>query len=122
MIYQPEQIQHIASDAMAALVPAFDRSQVLDVGEWIERCADDLAQLWRNGDLWAISEVQNTHMGRVLHIVACAGVWDDGALLEEIEDWGRSMECNQSYLTGRRGWARKLPGYSVATITLKKGL
>ena len=122
MHHLPQQIPGVARQAMTALAPAFERSHVLESGEWVARCAADMAQLWQHGDLWAITEVQSTKDGRALHVVACAGQWDAGELLAEIEAWGRRVGCNEVFLTGRRGWARKLPDYRIETITMRKGL
>jgi hypothetical protein len=122
MIYLPKQIPNVSAQAIDALSPAFDRSHVLLAGDWLYRCGKDLAQLWRNGELWAITEVQDTKDGRALHIVACAGEYDNGELLAEIEGWAKAIGCADSFFTGRRGWAKKLPGYTIETITMKKGL
>lgn len=100
---------------------AFDRSFTHTLPEWIERCKRDLAQLWQHGELLAVTEVLNTKTGRALHIVAMAGVFDQ-ALMTEMETWGKSQGCTYSIFTGRRGWTRRLPDYSLKTVTMVKGL
>lgn len=109
-------------DAVNALTCAFDRSLNGNADDWVIRCAKDLAQLWTNGSLWMVSEVHETRHGWVLNIVACAGKYDDGALLAEIESWARGIGCKKVLFTGRKGWARRIADYKVTTITMEKGL
>lgn len=120
MLYQPWQAKESAAEAVEALQCAFDRSYVLDASEWLKRCADDLAQLWRNGTLWMITEVQSTKTGRAMNIVACAGDWDGGELLKDVEAFAKDVWCDYVFFTGRKGWAKRLDGYSVETVTMKK--
>lgn len=122
MHYLPRQIKDVAHTAIAALSPAFDRSLVLCASDWIKRCETNTAQLWHRNGLWAVTEVQDTKEGRILHIVAAAGNYDAGELLAEIEAWALSVGCSQVFLTGRRGWVKRLPEYQIETITLRKAL
>lgn len=105
--------------AVPALDCAFDRSDVHDTATWLQKCRDDLAQLWNDGDLWALTEVVETKAGRAIHIVAMAGTYRQ-SLVDEIEAWGRSVGCRRSYFTGRKGWLRKVPDYRLKTVTLEK--
>lgn len=125
MFYRPKEISAIRKEAEDALRPAFARSFVHSVGDWIQRCEDDTAQLWRRDSLWAVTEVQNTNDGRAIVVVAMAGEYSS-ELATEIENWAKSHGCKRAFLTGRRGWARKLPSYDkrfrVATVTMEKEL
>jgi hypothetical protein len=118
MVYAPGEIP---AHAVQALTPAFDRSCVHDAALWVERCVQNLAQLWRKGELWAITEVIETKAGRAVHIVAMAGTYDR-ALVSEIEQWGREMGCGKCFFTGRKGWIRAVPDYRLRTVTLEKEL
>jgi hypothetical protein len=118
MVIAPRDIPAEAADALAC---AFARSDVHDAALWVGRCKADLAQLWKRGNLWAITEVQATKEGRALHIVAMAGDYAP-ELVEEMEAWGRSAGCSKSFFTGRQGWVRKVPDYRVKTVTLEKEL
>lgn len=111
----------IPDEAVEALRPAFDRSMTDDAETWVARCRADQAQLWRYGGLWCITEVRETKAGRVLHGVALAGDYND-RLIPEIEAWARSIGCVSAVLSGRRGFAKRLPDYRIQTITLSKEL
>lgn len=111
----------IPPEAEVVLAPAFDRSYVHQAADWIERCAQGDAQLWRSGDYWAITEVLEGKDGRICHQVASAGVYDD-ALIDEIEQWARSVGCRRTLATVRPGFARRRPGYTTKTVTLEKEL
>lgn len=111
----------IPAEALDALAPAFDRSYVHSTEEWLQRCRSDLAQLWRLEGYWAITEVLETRVGRVLHMVASAGEYED-ALVEEMEAWARAHGCARVLSTVRPGFARKRSDYRVKTMTLEKEL
>lgn len=123
MFYRPHEIPRKAAED--ALRPAFARSFVHTVDSWVQRCADDTAQLWRHGDLWAITEVQETHDGRALSVVAMAGDYSH-ELAVEIEAWAKSHGCKRAFWTGRKGWARKMLAHDkqfrVVTVTMEKEL
>lgn len=118
MVYAPSDVP---AEAAQALQAAFDRSCVHDAQVWVQRCRQDLAQLWRHGDLWAITEVTATKTGRAVHIVAMAGSYDP-VLVGEIEQWGRAMGCGKCFFTGRKGWLRRVPDYRLRTVTLEREL
>ncbi len=118
MLIPLSQLREVEGQAIRALDAAFDRSYIHTAPMWVERCKADLAQLWRHGDLWAITEVQQGRQ-RVLHIVAMSGLFD-AALVEEIETWGKQVGCSKALFTGRKGWAKKVPDYKVKTITFEK--
>lgn len=111
----------IPTEALEALTPAFDRSYVHRADEWLQRCRDDLAQLWRHKGYWALSEVVETRAGRMLHLVASAGHYEP-ALVDEMEDWARMQGCRRILSTVRPGFARKRSDYRVKTVTLEKEL
>ena len=121
MHYTPATIRSARADAVAALGPAFARSYSLDVNEWLDRCEGDEAQLWRHGDLWAITEVRDTAAGRLLVGVALGGAYND-ELIPEIERWAKSVGCVKALLTGRKGFTKRLPEYKIKTVTLEKDL
>jgi len=109
----------IPEEAAAALRPAFDRYSLHDAETWVQRCRDDLAQLWRVGSLWAITEVHDFASGRACHICAMAGEFD-AALMSEIEEWARGIGCVRIHFTGRKGWSRRLPDYQQIAIVMQK--
>lgn len=93
----------------------------LTATQLLDRCDQDLAQLWRLKDFWAVSEVVDTPRGRAIHFLAAAGRYEP-ALVAAMERWARAHGCTAAYFSGRRGWARKLPDYAPAAITLTKEL
>lgn len=115
-------VYKIEGDAIKGLRPAFDRSESHTAEFWLSRCKADMAQLWRMGDLWAVSEVQDTRTGRAIHIVAMSGPAFNVALSDAIEAWGRAVGCNKAFFTGRRGWAKRVPSYTPITYTFQKEL
>ena len=121
MFYRPGDISAIRKEAEDALRPAFDHSDVAQVEPWVQRCADDLAQLWRLNGYWVISEIQDTLKGRAVHLVFSAGVYEP-ALVDEINAWAKSKGCTHSYFSGRPGCQRKRPDYRVKYITMQKEL
>ena len=104
-----------------ALMPAFELSHDSTAAEWIQRCRDDLAQLWQHGNFHAVTEVRKLHSGIALNIVALAGEFDQ-KLMDEMEEWGKSVGCKSSYFSGRKGWVKRLPDYKQITVTLHKEL
>lgn len=109
----------IPAEAVDALRPAFDRYGLHDAETWVTRCIEGLAQLWRHGSLWAITEVHEFATGRACHIVAMSGDFTQ-SLMDEIEDWAKQKGCKQMHFTGRKGWARRLPDYKAIAIVMQK--
>ncbi len=119
MVIHPSQVRSIRAEASNALRPAFDLSHDHDAHVWLDRCEKDLAQLWRHGELWAITEVRNGKDGRFLHILAMAGEYSRD-LVNEMETWAKSIGCVKSVFTGRKGWMRRVPDYKLKAVTLEK--
>ena len=111
----------IPAEAAAALAPAFVHSDVANVEDWIERCKADLAQLWRHNDYWLISEVQQTKNGLAVHLAYSAGVYEP-CLVDEVNEWAKSIGCVRSYFSGRPGCQRRRKDYRLRYITMEKGL
>lgn len=121
MFYLPHEVPAIRKQAEDALRPAFDHSDVDEVEPWVQRCADDHAQLWRLNDYWVISEVQQSKHGLVVHLVFSAGVYEP-ELVAEIEQWAKSKGCVKSFFSGRPGCQRRRPDYRLKYITMEKEL
>jgi hypothetical protein len=117
----PHQVVDVRHAAGEALERAFERSDIDATEDWLLRCHFDLAQLWRCGEFWAVTQVVSGKCGLILHIVAAAGEYD-AALLEAMETWGRGVGCVRVVFTGRVGWLRRLQGYAMSAITARKEL
>jgi hypothetical protein len=118
MHYLPHTIPDVAVDA---LKPAADESDAADAESWVKQCRDDMAQLWRDGDFWMVTEIRQIRSGMALHIVAASGQYKQ-SLVDEAEAWAKSIGCSKSFFTGRRGWEKKIPSYKLRTITMEKEL
>ncbi len=115
MYYTPDTIPDEAADALR---PAFDRSDVHMIEEWIQRCKNDKAQLWKMRSYWMITEVVQTKNGLALHMLASAGVYEND-LIEEAENWAREIGCKSAYFTGRPGSIKRRPDYKIRTVTMQ---
>lgn len=109
----------IPPEAVAAIAPAFDRYGMHESSEWVQRCRDDLAQLWRVGQCWAITEAYDCKQGKVCHIAALAGEFTH-EIMQSIEAWAASIGCTKVLFTGRKGWAKRLPDYTQTAIVMAK--
>jgi len=118
MLYRPDQIP---DEAAEALRPAFDRSDMAEVEDWMEFCRKDQAQLWRLNDYWVMTQVIDTKKGRAIHLTYCAGVYD-AALIDEIESWAKSVGCKMAYFSARPGAQKRLTDYRLRYVTMDKEL
>lgn len=116
MHYTPSTIPPEAADALRR---AADTSDAADANEWVQRCKNDTAQLWRDGQFWVVTEIVRTRCGVALHFIAAAGEFSQ-SLVDEAEEWAKSIGCHKSFFTGRKGWERKLPQYKVRTVTMER--
>lgn len=121
MVYLPQEIPAIRQAAEDALRPAFDHSDVAHVSDWVQRCIDDKAQLWRLRSYWLISEVQDTKKGRAVHLVFSSGVYEP-ELVDAVNAWAKEIGCTHSFFSGRPGCQRKRQDYRLKYITMEKEL
>jgi len=72
----------------------------------------------------AVTKVTAEQDHRLCTIVACGG--DDwrrwGALIEGLERYARAEGCKRIEICGRPGWLKRLPGYRLAKIVIRKEL
>jgi hypothetical protein len=72
----------------------------------------------------AVTQVTRDDDHRVCTIVACGGRdwarW--GGLIEGLEAYARAESCARIEIAGRPGWLRRLPGYRLAKIVIRKEL
>lgn len=118
MHYTPSTIPDEAADALR---PAFDDAELETVDFWIDECKAGRAQLWTDGNYWLISRVVNGKSGKILHLGASAGVYSN-ALVDEVEEWAKSVGCVKSVAEVRPGLTRSRPGYVQKRIIVEKGL
>lgn len=112
---------NIPDEAILALRPAAQCSDVSKAEEWVHQCKQDLAQLWREGEFWLVTQVVHLRDGVALKIVAAAGEYAQ-SLVQEAEEWGRSIGCKKVFFTGRRGWEKVAPGYRLRAVIMEKEL
>lgn len=111
----------IPDEAVEAIRPAFEYSDDQTPEDWIQRCRDDLAQLWRMGDYWLISQVIKVKDGLAVDLKFSAGVYEP-ELVDEVNLWAKSLGCVRSYFSGRPGCAKRRPDYRVRSVTASKEL
>lgn len=114
-------VRALKDAAIAGLTPAFARSETYTAQQWVQRCVDDLAQLWKVGDCWAVTEVSESKSGRILQVIGVAGDYTPD-LQHEIELWARGVGVKTIFITGRKGWARRMKDYELVTVTMKKDI
>jgi len=72
----------------------------------------------------AVTQVTQQDDHRLCTIVACGGRdfarW--GGLIAGLENYARAERCARVEIAGRPGWLRRLPGYRLAKIVLRKEL
>ena len=70
----------------------------------------------------AVTQVTQQQDRRLCTIVACGGRdfarW--GTLIEGLENYARAENCTRMEIAGRPGWLRRLPGYRLAKIVIRK--
>lgn len=72
----------------------------------------------------AVTKVTAENGVRLCTIVACRGHdWEKfGHLIEGLEKYARTEQCQRMEICGRPGWLRRLPGYRLAKIVIRKEL
>lgn len=125
MLFHPSEIP---DEAVEALRPAYEHSSKLlgTPEQWIQRCKDDTAQLWRseNGKYWAVTEIfEESVYGKLFHAIASAGEFCPD-LIKEGEAWAKEQGCKSAMTGGRRGWEKIFTanGYKTISVTLMKEL
>jgi hypothetical protein len=87
------------------------------------------AYLWlaiAQGDVLAaaVTQVTQENDHRLCTIVACGGRdfarW--GGLIEGLEDYARAEGCARVEIAGRPGWRKRLPGYRLVKVVIRKEL
>jgi hypothetical protein len=72
----------------------------------------------------AVTQVTEDADGRLCTILACGGSgwarW--GGLIEGLESYARAEGCRRIEIAGRPGWRRRLPGWRLVKIVIRKDL
>ena len=73
----------------------------------------------------AFIEVVQYPKGKVCRFAGLAGddmdEWLD-TLVDSVESWARQQGCTHMEIAGRKGWERKMPGYKLRHVILKRKL
>lgn len=111
----------LISGLSVALTHAGGTHTLEDVADALE--AGD-AQIWKNGDAVAITEINQSPQKRTCRIWLAAGEMDALVkLTERIEGWAKDEGCDQMALVGRKGWERFAPRHGWqyhATVMAKE--
>lgn len=72
----------------------------------------------------AVTKVTQEKTHRLCTIVACGGYdWTRwGNLIEGLEKYARAENCQHMEIAGRPGWLKRLPGYRLAKVVIRKEL
>lgn len=72
----------------------------------------------------AVTKVTTEADNRLCTILACAGHdWERwGDFIEDLEKYARAEDCRRMEVCGRPGWVRRLPGYRLVKVILRKEL
>lgn len=111
--------------AAAMLEPAVKRNPSYTIEDIRGSVAGGSRQLWLREpgyDLAVVTEIVAYPAGRRLVLFAAGGALEDGweKLLASLEQWAKGHGCKGVDVYGRRGWERKLPGYRLQQIVLRK--
>jgi hypothetical protein len=90
----------------------------------LEQLANQRMQLWVvPWTLAVVTQIQTYPGSRVCMLVLCGGarLHENSELLTEIEQWARSLACDEMRIQGRPGWGRVYPEYEpIATVMRRK--
>lgn len=98
----------------------------IDTGEVREDLKAARKQLWGYEDCGRVVGVAITRVtkSRVCEIYGAAGTTTAPQQIQQvheaIEAWAKSINCTKLRLQGRRGWLRKLTGYTQTGIIAEK--
>lgn len=125
----PETVPQVWPHCSAFIRRALERGSAGDFAGVERSVLNARALLWVawDGDKImsaAVTELAKFGDVKVCTIVACGG---DGLnnflpLIAGIEKYAKAEGCDISRIDGRKGWARVLPGYKIARVTLERRL
>ncbi len=103
---------------------ALDRQSEWRLADIHEQLMNQRMQLWVvPWTLAVVTQIQTYPGARICMLVLCGGegLDENKALLREIEQWARSLGCDEMRIQGRAGWRRVYPEYEpIATVMRKK--
>ena len=91
----------------------------------LEQLTSQRMQLWVvPWTLAVVTQIQTYPGARICMLVLCGGegLQENKALLGEIEQWARSLGCDEMRIQGRAGWQRLYPGYEPIAEVLRRRL
>ncbi len=79
-------------------------------------------QMFERRNAAVIVSVQDYPQSRSVHIFLAGGDLADLIVMEkDVIEWGRTKNCDRVEWSGRRGWLRKLKGYTeLCTVACKE--
>jgi len=82
------------------------------------------ARLWGWDRSAVVTEVQTWPRAKFLLIWLAGGDLKElrDVMLPLMEEYGREQGCSRSYVVGRPGWAKALPGYRTVAVSIAKEL
>ncbi len=113
-------------DELAPLLAQLPESVTTPLSHIRDMVAKCEAQVWCLGtpiECVLVTKIENSLDGRYGQMWVAAGdlrVMTD--IRPVVENWFRDMGCTHSCMTGRRGWAKRLPDYEEISINMVKNL
>ena len=119
-LYRPNEVPKVSDEAVAALAKASSSRPGVSASFALFECAADRFQLWRSGDVWAVTMVRDDpNLGRFLQIDMASGPIT-GPLRIVMEEWAKDVGCTTIFTTGVEMVEGDASGFApVATITRK---
>lgn len=119
-LYRPNEVPKVSDEAVAALVKASSSRPGVSASFALFECAADRLQLWRAGDIWAVTLVRNDpNLGCFLQIeMASAAI--TSPLRISMEEWAKDLGCLSVLSAGVEMAEGDAAGFApIAVITRK---
>ena len=89
----------------------------------VKELESGLMQFWPAQKGCAVTQILAMPQRKILHVFLAGGDLEQLIdMIESVSDWGRAQGCSAMTMSGRKGWSRRLPGWSETAITMEKAL
>lgn len=119
-LYRPNEVPKVSDEAVAALAKASSSRPGVSASFALFECAADRFQLWRSGEVWAVTLVRDDpNLGRFLQIeMASAAI--TSPLRISMEEWAKDLGCLSILSAGVEMAEGDAAGFApIAVITRK---
>lgn len=121
-LYSPHEIPKVSDEAVAALAKASGSRPGVSASFALFECAADRFQLWRSGDVWAVTLVRDgPNLGRFLQIEMASGSIT-GPLRICMEEWAKDLGCLSIISAGVDMAEGDTAGFTQIAVITRKAL